>query len=257
MKLSRLAYILMGALILCWPKNASASDPYLNVMPATTTAIGGVMCGSGTSCASDGTLSVVTTSGGTVTSLTAGSANIVLSPTTITTTGTIGLSATPSVTTLTAGTVTGAAIVGGTLAITGNSSLSGTTTTTNLTVTGQTTLSALTTGMLATNGTGAVSVVSNIVSGLCGTVFPASGCVSFFGYYDPRWYGGHFDGRTRTDITTTASNAQISSAGYSFTAGDVNATITIDAGNNNTTIGTTTTGSQAMTSVGSLTGVVV
>lgn len=71
----------------------------LSLLNATTTSLGGIIAGSGLAISTTGVLS---TSGGsgTVTSITAGSSNIVVNPSSLTTTGTIDLSANPTVATL-------------------------------------------------------------------------------------------------------------------------------------------------------------
>lgn len=108
-------------------------------------------------------------------------------------------------------------------------------------------------------GSGTNAALTSIANAFCGLTantfaFASADCASFFGYYDPRWYGAKFNGQYRTDGTTAASAATLSSTGYSFTSADIGKKISVWAGTPTTlTAGATTSGSQVVT-VASTTG---
>jgi len=116
------------------PTTITTTGSY-SLLKATTTTLGGIIVGSNLSISTTGVLSA---SGGSV-SITAGSSNIVVSPSPLTGTGTVDLGANLSVTSLVATTVTGTTGNFPTLnAI--NAAISGTTTLNGLQVTGTTNL---------------------------------------------------------------------------------------------------------------------
>lgn len=99
---------------------------------------------------------------------------------------------------------------------------------------------------------------SGSFGGLSNTTASQTALLSLIGtppYYAMN-YGATCDGKTLTDVSTTSSSAVISSAGYTFVAGDAGKQITIGAGSNVTTTGTDAVGSYDLTSVGTVTGIV-
>lgn len=95
------------------------------------------------------------------------------------------------------------------------------------------------------------NTVGNVLlNALCGaSAFTAAQCASFFGYYDPRWYGATGNGLSLIDITTSATSATISSASYVFTSADNNKNISINMGTSSSQTATTVNLSNVITNL--------